>query len=203
MPSFSSKIFIFLLLLDFTLVWRLIHKATPSTPPYNTTKCKFCGREGTVTMIPGRGKPLTQESSQSGKYAPLMLFDCRGYEPVDFVFGGGWKVESLEGTKFENVDLSSSEFAEYDEKGECPVMISNVRANFDVDSSSLLLVYIIKLTVGQHKHVQLPLVMLSSISTTSSSEGQADITCFPIAFHYSESESMVPIALSPLGLCIE
>ncbi|XP_028796071.1 CXXC motif containing zinc binding protein [Neltuma alba] len=95
-------------------------------------KCKFCGRDGTVTMIPGRGKPLTQEMSESGNYAPLMLFDCRGYEPVDFIFSGGWKVESLEGTKFVDVDLSSGEFAEYDEKGECPVMISNVRATFDV-----------------------------------------------------------------------
>ncbi|KAK7310736.1 hypothetical protein RJT34_08432 [Clitoria ternatea] len=95
-------------------------------------KCKFCGRDGTVTMIQGKGKPLTQETSQSGKFSPMMLFDCRGYEPVDFVFGTGWKVESLEGTKFENVDLSSGEFAEYDEKGECPVMISNLRATFDV-----------------------------------------------------------------------
>ncbi|TKY57947.1 Transcription elongation factor SPT6 [Spatholobus suberectus] len=95
-------------------------------------KCKFCGRDGTVTMVQGRGKPLTQEISESGKYAPLMLFDCRGYEPVDFVFGNGWKVESLEGTKFDNVDLSSGEFAEYDEKGECPVMISNLRATFEV-----------------------------------------------------------------------
>jgi len=38
----------------------------------------------------------------------------------------------LEGTKFENVDLSSGEYADYDEKGECPVMISNVRATFEV-----------------------------------------------------------------------
>ncbi|KAL2317890.1 hypothetical protein Fmac_031766 [Flemingia macrophylla] len=95
-------------------------------------KCKFCGRDGTVTMIQGRGKPLTQEITEAGKFAPLMLFDCRGYEPVDFVFGVGWKVESLEGTKFDNVDLSSGDFADYDEKGECPVMISNLRATFEV-----------------------------------------------------------------------
>ncbi|CAJ2675271.1 hypothetical protein P8452_00418 [Trifolium repens] len=95
-------------------------------------KCKFCSRESTVTMIPGRGKPLTNETSESGKFSPLMLFDCRGYEPIDFIFSTGWKVESLEGTKFENVDLSSGDFTEYDEKGECPVMISNLRATFDV-----------------------------------------------------------------------
>lgn len=58
-------------------------------------QCKFCGREGTVTMISGRGKLLNQEDSESGKYCPMMLFDCRGYEPVDFIFGGGWKVESV------------------------------------------------------------------------------------------------------------
>ncbi|KAA8521305.1 hypothetical protein F0562_011949 [Nyssa sinensis] len=95
-------------------------------------KCKFCGREGTVTMISGKGRPLTQEISQAGKYAPLMLFECRGYEPVDFSFGNGWKVQSLEGTAFDGIDLSGGEFVEYDEKGECPVMISNLRATFDV-----------------------------------------------------------------------
>lgn len=63
--------------------------------PFLSLQCKFCGREGTVTMIPGRGKALTQEASESGTYSPVMLFDCRGYEPVDFIFGDGWKVESV------------------------------------------------------------------------------------------------------------
>ncbi|XP_059314580.1 uncharacterized protein LOC132065282 [Lycium ferocissimum] len=95
-------------------------------------KCKFCSRDGTVTMITGRGRPLTHADSQAGKYAPLMVFECRGFEPLDFVFRGEWKAESLEGTKFEGIDLSGDEFAEYDEKGECPVMISNPQAKFDV-----------------------------------------------------------------------
>lgn len=38
----------------------------------------------------------------------------------------------LEGTKFEGIDLYGDEFADYDEKGECPVMISNPRATFNV-----------------------------------------------------------------------
>ncbi|KAL8101608.1 hypothetical protein AgCh_033493 [Apium graveolens] len=95
-------------------------------------KCKFCGREGNVTMISGKGSALTQELSESGKYAPVMQFDCRGYEPVEFVFGTGWEAESIAGTKFKDIDLSEGEFSEYDEKGECPVMISNLRATFDV-----------------------------------------------------------------------
>ncbi|KAK7291019.1 hypothetical protein RIF29_05857 [Crotalaria pallida] len=101
-------------------------------------KCKFCGRDGTVTMIPGKGEPLAHWVSQEGKYSPLMLFDCRGVEPVDYVFTGEWKVESFKGTKFENVDLNSGEFAEYDEKGGVPVMISNVRATFEKSEIDLV-----------------------------------------------------------------
>ncbi|KAL6533982.1 hypothetical protein OROHE_013815 [Orobanche hederae] len=95
-------------------------------------KCKFCSRDGTVTMFPGHGRPLTLAESENRKYAPLMLFDCRGYEPVDFVFGSGWKAVSNEGTKFDDIDLSEGEYSEYDEKGECPVAISNLRAKFNV-----------------------------------------------------------------------
>lgn len=83
-------------------------------------------------MIAGKGKPLTQEMSEAGMDAPLMVFDCRGYEPVDFVFGGSWKAESTSGTKFDDIDLSGEDFADYDEKGECPVMISNLRSTFEV-----------------------------------------------------------------------
>lgn len=46
-------------------------------------------------MITGRGRPFTQTDAETGTYAPLMLFDCRGYEPVDFVFADGWKAESV------------------------------------------------------------------------------------------------------------
>ncbi|KAJ8774789.1 hypothetical protein K2173_017235 [Erythroxylum novogranatense] len=95
-------------------------------------KCKFCDREGTITMHPGKGKPLTQQISDTGKYAPLMMFDCRGYEPESFIFTVGWKAESHAGTKFENIDLSGGDFTEYDENGGCPVMISNLSSKFEV-----------------------------------------------------------------------
>ncbi|CAK9143967.1 unnamed protein product [Ilex paraguariensis] len=116
--------------------WVMLNETVPLPKGKGTTnlvqKCKLCGREGTVTMIKGQGHPLTQTHGQTEKYAPLMLFDCRGYEPVDFVFREGWKAESIAGTKFDGIDLSGNEYAEYDEKGECPVMISNLRATFNV-----------------------------------------------------------------------
>lgn len=94
-------------------------------------KCKFCGREGSIQMIPEQGQSLTLEQSQAERFSPLMVFDCRGFEPIEFSFGNGWKAESASGTFFD-VDLSGGEFADYDEKGECPVGVSNPRANFKV-----------------------------------------------------------------------
>lgn len=41
-------------------------------------------------------------------------------------------VVQVAGTKYESIDLSGDEFSEYDEKGECPVMISNLRSKFEV-----------------------------------------------------------------------
>ncbi|KAK1354518.1 UPF0587 protein like [Heracleum sosnowskyi] len=110
-------------------------------------KCKFCEKVGTVTVISGKGRPLTQGLSEQGKYAPLMELDCRGYEPVEFMFGSGWKAESIAGTNFEDIDLSEGEFAEYDEKGECPVTIYNLRSTINVlmsDFKEMLLDYKIR-----------------------------------------------------------
>ncbi|KAM3330727.1 hypothetical protein ACQJBY_027084 [Aegilops geniculata] len=94
-------------------------------------KCKLCSREGSVVMIPGQGTPLTAEQSQKGETTCLMVFECRGYEPIEFAFGNGWKAESVHGTPFD-IDLSEGEFDEYDEKGECPVALSKLQSTFKV-----------------------------------------------------------------------
>ncbi|KAM0938257.1 putative CXXC motif containing zinc binding protein [Dioscorea sansibarensis] len=94
-------------------------------------KCKLCGRDGTIQMVPKYGEPLTLDASQKEAFAKLMVFECRGFEPIDFIFGDGWVAESTSGTKFD-VDLSGGEFAEYDEQGECPVGISNLQAKLKV-----------------------------------------------------------------------
>ncbi|RAL37993.1 hypothetical protein DM860_000687 [Cuscuta australis] len=93
-------------------------------------KCKFCTKTGNLTMVTGHGHPLTQEASESGSFTPAMVFDCRGFEPLQFHFGGAWQAESIEGTKFEGFELTDGEYSDYDEKGKCPVMISNLCAEF-------------------------------------------------------------------------
>nr|ACN41212.1 unknown [Picea sitchensis] len=95
-------------------------------------KCKFCGRDGTISMIPGRGRPYTIEDSESQEFAPLMLFDCRGFELVEFYFKDGWVAESTSGTKYKEINFLDGDFVEYDEKGECPVGISDLKHRFVV-----------------------------------------------------------------------
>ncbi|XP_074317332.1 uncharacterized protein LOC141653463 [Silene latifolia] len=99
-------------------------------------KCKFCSREGNITMVPiplRGGNPLTEADCESGNYTALMGFECRGLEPFDFSFMcPQWKVEATSGTIYEDVDLSSGDWAEYDEKGNMPVSISNLKSKFEV-----------------------------------------------------------------------
>ncbi|XP_010669152.2 uncharacterized protein LOC104886392 [Beta vulgaris subsp. vulgaris] len=99
-------------------------------------KCKFCGREGNITMIPKFGRPLTGADCEAGEYAPLMSFDCRGLEPLEYSFGcDQWKVETTAGTVFENVNLSGGDWVDYDENGSMPVSVDNLKSRFDVVKS--------------------------------------------------------------------
>ena len=77
-------------------------------------------------MIPGWGHPYTTEDNESQKFSPLMLFDCRGFEPVDFYFKDGWVAESTSEMRYKEINFLDGNFVEYDEKGECPVGISTI-----------------------------------------------------------------------------
>ncbi|KAF7036650.1 hypothetical protein CFC21_047238 [Triticum aestivum] len=107
----------------------------PSYPYY--FKCKLCSREGSVVMIPGQGTPLTAEQSQKGEMTCLMVFECRGYEPIEFAFGNGWKAESVHGTPFD-IDLSEGEFDEYDEKGRVPCRSIQAAVNIQSGIETLI-----------------------------------------------------------------
>lgn len=94
-------------------------------------KCKFCQRSGTVKMVPGHGKPLTVEMSQTQLASKLMLFECRGFEPVEFIFLNLLKAESVWGTEFV-INPEEDDFAEYCEKGQEPVGMSSLKGYFKV-----------------------------------------------------------------------
>nr|XP_016469090.1 PREDICTED: UPF0587 protein GA18326-like [Nicotiana tabacum] len=62
---------------------------------YISESCKKCKKYGTVTLTPGYGRPFTAEDSESGAYAPLMLFDCDEMAPEGYGFNGGWKLTTV------------------------------------------------------------------------------------------------------------
>ncbi|KAF7282088.1 UPF0587 protein GA18326 [Rhynchophorus ferrugineus] len=78
-------------------------------------KCKMCGRENSLDIIPGSNAPYS--NNDSGKLKAIVSFDCRGIEPIEFQPGDGWIIKIEESGKiFRDVDLSEKEWVEYDEK---------------------------------------------------------------------------------------
>lgn len=78
-------------------------------------KCKMCGRENCLDIVPGSNASYTIDDSE--KFKSIVAFECRGIEPVDYRPTDGWIVSVEESNKvFNDVDLSEKEWVEYDEK---------------------------------------------------------------------------------------
>lgn len=96
-------------------------------------QCSFCARVGTITIVDGHGKPYTAEDSESRAFVPLVCFDCRGIEVVEFLPKDGWSAEGAEsGTPFTDIDLSDGDYSEYDEKATASVGIFNFESEITV-----------------------------------------------------------------------
>jgi len=92
-------------------------------------KCKFCLRENSLDIVPASTKKLHAEDCMNFK--PLVSFDCRGLEPIDFTPGKGWVAEAAESqTKFSDVDLGEKEWVEYDERSQLSVGIFEFEHKF-------------------------------------------------------------------------
>jgi hypothetical protein len=92
-------------------------------------RCKFCRRESSAQFDTSPIVPYTADSN--GNFSRLVVIDCRGLEPVAFQPRNGWTAKGVEsGTVFDDVDLSEGEWADYDEKAEEPVSISEIEAKF-------------------------------------------------------------------------
>ncbi|XP_013117365.1 UPF0587 protein CG4646 [Stomoxys calcitrans] len=92
-------------------------------------KCKMCSRENSIDIVEKSNVAYTQEDS--GKFKTIVVFDCRGSEPVEFSPRVGWIVKSAEnGQTFENVDLSEDDWVDYDEKNSNSVGIYEFASKF-------------------------------------------------------------------------
>ncbi|KAM7534371.1 hypothetical protein Aperf_G00000116389 [Anoplocephala perfoliata] len=92
-------------------------------------KCKFCGRELTADIVEGSTKAYIEDDS--GIFRPIIRLDCNGFEPVDFSLRSGWQVaSSVSETVFSDVDLSSGEWTDYDDKAGVCLEIMEIQTKF-------------------------------------------------------------------------
>ncbi|CAI8013780.1 UPF0587 protein v1g245604 [Geodia barretti] len=90
-------------------------------------KCKLCGRENNLQIL----EDLIRPYSESEKFQTIVVFECRGLEPVEFDPRGGWTAVGVDsGTKFLDVDLSQKEWSDYDERAQQPVSILDISSRF-------------------------------------------------------------------------
>ncbi|KAK9838391.1 hypothetical protein WJX84_009249 [Apatococcus fuscideae] len=66
-----------------------------------------------VVPIKGVTRPVTGEDDS--KPVPIVAFDCRGLDVIKWHPEDGFEVVTASGKTFEDVDLSSGEWVEYDE----------------------------------------------------------------------------------------
>ncbi|KAL5020933.1 hypothetical protein ScPMuIL_000088 [Solemya velum] len=78
-------------------------------------KCKLCMRENSIDIIQETIAPYTE--GDSGRFKTVVVFDCRGVEPIDFSPRIGYTADSSgSATKFSEVSLIEGDWCDYDEK---------------------------------------------------------------------------------------
>ncbi|KAI8812999.1 hypothetical protein BJ742DRAFT_672978 [Cladochytrium replicatum] len=88
-------------------------------------KCKFCKVESTANIELPTQRPYTAEDS--GKFAPWVVIEARGIEPMEYAIQDLCTAEGVDsGTVFSDIDLSSGDWAEYDEKAGNSVSILDI-----------------------------------------------------------------------------
>ena len=82
-----------------------------------------------VQQIKGVTRSFTSEDVD---YVPIVAFECRGMEPIDWMPDAGFIIKSNSGQIFTDVDLSEKEWADYDEKSGDSVSVMNLEWIFRV-----------------------------------------------------------------------
>lgn len=103
-------------------------------------KCKLCGRENSCDVVEDSLK--SYDFTDANRFKSVVAFDCRGMEPVELSPRDGWEVKgfkvdedgegdgSLSGKVFGDVDLSSNEWADYDDVSDESVFLSEFKYQF-------------------------------------------------------------------------
>jgi len=79
-------------------------------------------------------KDITRNEYVAGdvdEFVPMVAFECRGCDIVDFKFQDPFTIESLGGFVFNDVELDDGEWADYDEENDESVMITSVESKIE------------------------------------------------------------------------
>ncbi|KFD57280.1 hypothetical protein M514_01791, partial [Trichuris suis] len=92
-------------------------------------KCKLCGEQSSVDILKNSVRSYKTELNEM--WQRVVVFDCRGMEPVDYNADGGWTVMSSKSNAiYECISLDNNEWLEYDEEGKVQLSIENVEHRF-------------------------------------------------------------------------
>ncbi len=101
------------------------------------SKCKMCSHQNSCDIK--EDSLASYDIKDSNKFKTILVFDCRGLEPVDFDPRDGWTAKGCkenEDGEFElthsnfEVDLTEKDWADYDEKSGESTVISEFAVNF-------------------------------------------------------------------------
>ncbi|KFM25772.1 UPF0587 protein C1orf123-like protein [Auxenochlorella protothecoides] len=87
--------------------------------------------EASLSLQHIKGVTRALTAADAGKFVPIVAFECRGLDPIAWqpqASGKGW---APSGMVWEDVDLSSGEWAEYDEKSGEAVSVMELEWRFD------------------------------------------------------------------------
>ncbi|XP_037948865.1 UPF0587 protein CG4646 [Teleopsis dalmanni] len=92
-------------------------------------KCKLCSRGNSIDIVEKSNATYTQDDS--GTFKTIVVFDCRGVEPIEFSPRSGWIVRAADnGQQFEDVDLSEDDWVEYDQKNKNSIGVYEFASKF-------------------------------------------------------------------------
>ncbi|KAJ8867001.1 hypothetical protein PR048_032863 [Dryococelus australis] len=90
--------------------------------------CKFCHKEKIMTVLQDTNSEYTKDDDE--RFKTIIVFDCRGVEPVDFDFRDGWTVVSVSGRKFTDIEIEDGEWVDFDEDLKESVALYSMKSQF-------------------------------------------------------------------------
>lgn len=92
-------------------------------------KCQLCSRDNSMDII--RDSIGSYNIENDNKFVTMVVFDCRGIEPVDFQPTVGFIAESSEsGMKFKDVSFAEGDWTDYDENASVSVGVYELEHKF-------------------------------------------------------------------------